>query len=71
MDGPAPDKVTLLLRQASSGNRKALDEITPLVYHELRRRAHARMLQERPGHTLQATALAHEVFLRLVDQRSG
>jgi RNA polymerase sigma factor (TIGR02999 family) len=68
MDGPAPDKVTLLLRQAASGNRKALDEITPLVYNELRRRAHARMLNERPGHTLQATALAHEVFLRLVDQ---
>jgi RNA polymerase sigma factor (TIGR02999 family) len=68
MDRPAPDKVTLLLRQASGGNRKALDEITPLVYNELRRRAHARMLQERPGHTLQATALAHEVFLRLVDQ---
>jgi RNA polymerase sigma factor (TIGR02999 family) len=68
MDGQAPDKVTQLLRQASSGNRRALDEITPLVYDELRRRARARMVQERPGHTLQATALAHEVFLRLVDQ---
>jgi RNA polymerase sigma factor (TIGR02999 family) len=65
----APSGVTLLLRKASEGNREALDELLPLVYAELRRRAGARLRYERPGHTLQATALVHEAYMRLIDQK--
>lgn len=65
----APSGVTLLLRRASEGNREALDELLPLVYAELRRRAQARLRHERSGHTLQATALVHEAYMRLIDQK--
>jgi RNA polymerase sigma-70 factor, ECF subfamily len=47
------------------------EQLMPLVYDELRRRADACMRRERPGHTLQPTALVHEAYLRLVDQRSA
>lgn len=65
----ASEKVTQLLQQLSGGNRLAVDELTPLVYHELKRIAGGQLKSERPGHTLQATALVHEAYLKLVDQR--
>jgi len=63
------EKVTHLLMQLSGGNRAVVDELTPLVYQELKRIAGAQLRNERPGHTLQATALVHEAYLKLVDQR--
>jgi RNA polymerase sigma factor (TIGR02999 family) len=62
--------VTSLLRQAQDGDRAALDELLPLVYRELRQVASRQLAHERPDHTLQATALVHEVYLRLIDQHS-
>jgi len=59
--------VTLLLREASGGDREAFDELVPLVYEQLRRLAHHRLLAQRPDHTLNTTALVHEAYLRLVD----
>lgn len=59
-------QVTRLLIDWRSGNERALDELTPLVYDELRQVAQARLRGENAGHTLQATALVHEVYLRLV-----
>ena len=61
-------QVTLLLAALRNGNQDALAELMPLVYQELRRLAGHYMRGERVGHTLQATALVHEAFLRLVDQ---
>jgi RNA polymerase sigma-70 factor, ECF subfamily len=63
-----PGEVTLLLAQMKGGNQDALARLMPLVYRELRRLAGHFMRDERRGHTLQATALVHEAFLRLVDQ---
>ncbi len=60
------EKVTQLLHQVAGGNRAAVDELTPLVYQELKRIAGGQLKGERPGHTLQATALVHEAYLRLV-----
>ena len=59
--------VTQLLRAWGQGDRDALDRLTPMVYQELRRIARRHMQHERPGHTLQATALVNEAFLRLAD----
>ena len=61
-------EVTLLLGEWAKGNQKALDELTPLVYRELRRLAAIFLRRERPGHTLEPTAVVHEAYLRLVDQ---
>jgi len=61
--------VTQLLLDASFGNRRALDELTPLVYQELRRLASSKMRSEPSGSTLQATALVHEAYLKLINQR--
>ena len=63
---PGMGEVTRLLADAGRGNRAAAAELMPLIYDELRRLAGARMAQEAPGHTLQATALVHEAYLRLV-----
>jgi RNA polymerase sigma factor (TIGR02999 family) len=60
--------VTRLLADWSNGDRRALDELLPLVYDELRHLANAYLKRERDGHTLQSTALVHEAFLRLVNQ---
>jgi len=60
-----PD-VTRLLEAANRGDRQAAADLLPLVYDELRKLAAARMAAEAPGHTLNATALVHEAFLRLV-----
>ncbi len=59
--------VTRLLNAVEQGDRKAAEELLPLVYEELRRLAAARMAQQPDGQTLQATALVHEAWLRLVD----
>ena len=63
---PAPP-LTHLLVAWGRGDRDALEVLTPLVYKELRRLAQWHMNRERPGHTLQATALVNEAYLRLVD----
>ena len=62
-------EVTELLRQWRSGDKQALDKLTPLVYEELHRLAHQYIIRERPGHTLQTTALVNEAYLRLVEQK--
>jgi RNA polymerase sigma-70 factor, ECF subfamily len=61
-------EVTLLLAKWAKGNQDALNELTPLVYKELRQLAASYLRTERQGHTLQPTALVHEAYLRLVDQ---
>jgi RNA polymerase sigma factor (TIGR02999 family) len=61
--------ITALLGEWSRGNRSALNQLLPLVYAELRRIAARQLGGERANHSLQATALVHEVYLRLVDQR--
>jgi RNA polymerase sigma factor (TIGR02999 family) len=67
---PAGRDVTQLLVNWSNGDRAALEQLTPLVYDELRRLAGRYMRRERPGQTLQSTELVHEAYLRLIDQRS-
>jgi RNA polymerase sigma factor (TIGR02999 family) len=62
----SPGAVTLLLRQARKGDRRALEQLVPLVYDELRRLASHHMQGERRDHTLQATALVHEAYARLI-----
>jgi RNA polymerase sigma factor (TIGR02999 family) len=63
-------EITQLLEAAQAGDRQAAAQLLPLVYDELRMLASARMAAEAPGHTLDATALVHEAYLRLVgDQR--
>jgi RNA polymerase sigma factor (TIGR02999 family) len=62
-------EVTQLLKESARGDRTALDELLPLVYGELRRIADRYLKRERQDHTLQPTALVHEAYLRLVDQR--
>jgi RNA polymerase sigma factor (TIGR02999 family) len=63
-------EVTRLLQDCSDGSREALDKLLPLVYDELRRLAHSYLSHERPDQTLQTTALVHEAYLKLIDQRS-
>src|SRR5271157_5024296 len=62
-------KVTKLLLELSGGNRAVVDELIPFLYQELKRIAAAQLRRERPGHTLQVTALVHEAYLKLVNQR--
>jgi RNA polymerase sigma factor (TIGR02999 family) len=66
---PTPQLVTRLLVAWSGGDQAALEELTPLVYEELRRLAHHYISRERPDHTLQTSALVNEAFLRLVGQK--
>ncbi|MGI9068859.1 MAG: sigma-70 family RNA polymerase sigma factor [Pyrinomonadaceae bacterium] len=65
------DNVTRLLLDWSNGNEQALEELLPLLYNELRQLAHNLLYRERPGHTLQTTALVHEAYLKLIDQRDA
>lgn len=67
MDAHNSDDVTELLRAWSDGDQRALDGLTPIVYAELRRLAQRYMKRERRDHSLQATALVNEAYLRLVD----
>jgi RNA polymerase sigma factor (TIGR02999 family) len=62
------NEVTQLLVAWGNGDQAALDQLMPLVYSELHRLAHRHIKKERPGHTLQTSALLNEAFLRLVDQ---
>ncbi|HKT48064.1 MAG TPA: sigma-70 family RNA polymerase sigma factor [Candidatus Acidoferrales bacterium] len=68
MESGSPHQLTDLLAQWRAGQREALDSLMPLVYEELRGLARHYLQQERPGHTLQSTALVHEAFVRLVGQ---
>lgn len=68
MNFPETQDVTQILHQWSDGDKNAAARLMPLVYEELRRRAAAYLSRERPDHTLQATALVHEAYLKLVDQ---
>ncbi|MCA9179727.1 MAG: sigma-70 family RNA polymerase sigma factor [Planctomycetales bacterium] len=69
-DGAAPQAdVSALLHDISAGDEAASERLLPLVYDQLRAIAQERMRSENPGHTLQATALVHEAFLRLVGPR--
>jgi RNA polymerase sigma-70 factor (ECF subfamily) len=65
----ALDEVSRLLRAWSDGDQTALEGLTPIVYTELRRLAHRYMKRERPGHSLQTTALVNEAYMRLVDYK--
>ncbi len=62
-------EITLLLQEWSGGKQEALDALLPLVYAELHRQASRYLRRERAGHTLQTTALIHEAYLKLIDQR--
>ena len=65
------ESVTQLLFDWSKGDPQALDKLMPLVYSELRRLARNYLKKERPGHTLQPTALVNEAYLKLIDQRKA
>jgi RNA polymerase sigma-70 factor, ECF subfamily len=67
--GEAADNISTLLRAWSDGDQSALEKLTPIVYTELRRLAHHYMKGERPGHSLQTTALVNEAYMRLVDYK--
>jgi len=69
MGSSSPD-VTVLLSELTRGNKEAEEKLVPLVYDELKRLARSYMRRERPEHTLQATALVHEAYLKLIKQQS-
>ena len=68
MASTSPREITQLLLAWRNGEAAALAQLTPLVYQELHKLAHGYLNRERPGHTLQPTALIHEAYLRLVEQ---
>src|SRR5215208_3400041 len=68
-DTPRPTPITQLLLDWSDGRREALEALVPLVYEDLRRMAAGYMRREPAGHALQPTALVHEAYVRLIDQR--
>jgi RNA polymerase sigma factor (TIGR02999 family) len=63
------DEVTQLLQDWGRGDQQALEKLVPLIYNELRQMAHRSLRRERSGHTLQTTALVHEAYLKLIDQK--
>jgi RNA polymerase sigma-70 factor (ECF subfamily) len=65
---PAVDDISTLLRAWSEGDQSALERLTPIVYDQLHSLARRYLKRERPGHSLQATALVNEAYMRLVDQ---
>lgn len=67
---PEPSSVNGLILHWGNGDRKALEAILPVVYDELRRLARYHLQQQRPNHTLQTTALVHEAYLRLAEEKS-
>ena len=70
MTTPSRQDVTDLLVEWCKGDQEALNQLMPLVYDELRRVASRHLRHERPGHTLQTTALVHEAYLKLVDRKN-
>jgi len=71
VDTPSPEAVTTLLQAWSQGDVSARDQLFPIVYDELRKRAAGYLRRERRGHTLPPTALVHEAYLRLIGQKSA
>jgi RNA polymerase sigma-70 factor (ECF subfamily) len=71
MNDHQPSDITRLLQEWQEGNREALERLMPLVYNELHLLASRYLSRERPGHTLQATALVHEAYLKLAGQRAA
>jgi RNA polymerase sigma factor (TIGR02999 family) len=69
-DAAPAQEITAMLRAWRDGDRAVLDQLLPLVYDELHRQAHRYLRRERANHTLQTTALIHEAYLKLVDQRA-
>src|SRR5438128_2501059 len=69
MTRPSTHEVSELLIEWSNGDKAALDKLMPLIHEELRRLAHHDMSHERPGHTLQTSALVNEAYLRLVNRK--
>jgi RNA polymerase sigma factor (TIGR02999 family) len=67
---PSPQNVTEMLRDWRNGDQEALGKLIPVVYDELRHQAARYLRRERPGHTLQTTALIHEAYLRLINQQN-
>ena len=67
----ASQEITRLLQDWSNGDEQALEKLTPVLYKELHRMAHRYMRQERPGHTLQTTALINEAYLRLIGWKNA
>ena len=70
MSVPSPSEITGLLHAWRQGDSSALEQLVPLVEAELHRLAHRYLAQERPGHTLQTTALVNEAYLRLMDWKN-
>jgi RNA polymerase sigma factor (TIGR02999 family) len=66
-----PSELTELLKASSAGDQRAFEQLLPLVYNELRRLASSHLSREKPGHTLQSTALVHEAYLKLINQREA
>ena len=66
---PERGEITEMLKACSGGDREAMDKLMPFVYEELRRQARNYLNRERQNHTLQTTALVHEAYLRLIEQR--
>lgn len=69
MQEPTTNQLTLLLQRWAAGDEAALQELTPVVYHHLRVLADGCLRRERADHTLQPTALIHEAYIRLIDQK--
>ncbi len=69
-DAAKSPEISRILHEWGEGRKEASEELMPLVYDELRRQAARYLRRERPGHTLQTTALIHETYLKLVDQRN-
>jgi RNA polymerase sigma-70 factor (ECF subfamily) len=67
---PSPENVTQMLVDWSNGDEQAIEKLMPVVYDHLRRQAAQYLRRERPGHTIQPTALVNEAYLRLVDQHN-
>jgi RNA polymerase sigma factor (TIGR02999 family) len=67
--GSEQKNITEMLHEWSCGKAEVMNDLLPLIYDELHRRAAAYLRRERPNHTLQATALVHEAYLKLIDQR--
>ena len=70
MDASSTGEVTLLLQRVRSGDSAAVEKLIPLVLHELRNLARLQLRHERPGHTLQPTALVNEAYVRLVGDQA-
>ena len=69
-DAEKSQEISRVLQEWGNGQPEASDKLMPLVYDELRRQAARYLRRERPGHTLQTTALIHETYLKLIDQRN-